>query len=457
MASRYKAYPEYQDSGVELLGEVPRHWDVFQLKRSVDGCVNGIWGTEPKGGDKDTIVLRVADFDRATLSLNSEGYTYRRIDKYEKARRALKQGDLLLEKSGGGERTLVGQVVLFDKPFEAVTSNFVAKMTPLDGFESRFLNYTFSRFYDDRINYCSIKQNTGIQNLDSNAYLSEKFCFPPLPEQKQIAHFLDHETAKIDLLIAKQQALIALLKEKRQAVISHAVTKGLNPNAKMKDSGVEWLGQVPEHWEVKPLKYSVSAPIIDGPHVSPVRRDSGIPFISAEAIGSGIIDFDKKWGYISEADHALYSKRYSPKPGDILVVKLGATTGVSAIVETDDDFNVWVPLATVRVVDGLNPYLIFFALQSHQLRDAIELNWTYGTQQTLGLGTLANLNFPIPPIAEVEEIVEYLKNKMPRYDDIISEAQVQIELLQERRTALISAAVTGKIDVRDFAPEAQEV
>ena len=127
-------------------------------------------------------------------------------------------------------------------------------MSPHPSFSGSYLNYVFSRFYSGNINYCSIKQNTGIQNLDSASYLSEKFGFPSLPEQEKIAAFLDYETAKIDALIEKQQRLIELLKEKRQAVISHAVTKGLNPNAPMKDSGVEWLGEVPAHWNVSRIK-----------------------------------------------------------------------------------------------------------------------------------------------------------------------------------------------------------
>ena len=200
-------------------------------------------------------------------------------------RRLLKTGDLLLEKSGGGEKTQVGQVVLFDQQFKAVTSNFVAKMTPLDGHDGSYLNYAFSTLYRDGINSCSIKQNTGIQNLDSNAYLSEHWAFPPREEQTQIAKFLDYETAKIDALIEKQERLIALLKEKRQAVISHAVTKGLNPAAPMRDSGVEWLGEVPAHWKVQAvLKRLLRVPRKAAYGFSSNDfLDEGVPFHSCRA------------------------------------------------------------------------------------------------------------------------------------------------------------------------------
>jgi type I restriction enzyme S subunit len=269
-------------------------------------------------------------------------------------------------------------------------------------------------------------------------------------EQQKIANFLDHETAKIDTLIEKQQQLIALLKEKRQAVISHAVTKGLNANAPMRDSGVEWLGEVPEHWKVASLKYLVTAPIIDGPHLTPIKLDEGVPFISAEAISQGYINFDKKWGYISRADHEIYSKRYSPQKDDILMVKLGATTGVVAMVETDKEFNVWVPLATIRIHNYLSSKFVFYLLQSSSVRDAIQLSWTFGTQQTLGLGTLSNLNLPAPSQEESESIVKYIESKIPLYDQSVKKCEVSLGLLQERRTALITAAVTGKIDVRNW-------
>jgi type I restriction enzyme S subunit len=259
---------------------------------------------------------------------------------------------------------------------------------------------------------------------------------PSLPEQTAIAEFLE------------QRRLMELLKEKRQAVISHAVTKGLNPNAAMKPSGIEWLGDVPEHWEVVSLKHLVSPLITDGPHVSPTKLDEGVPFVSAEAISQGFIDFTKIWGYISREDHELFSKRYKSTRGDILMVKLGATTGTVAIVETDEEFSIWVPLAAIRATKNIEPRFLLHVLRSDNLKRAYELNWTYGTQQTLGLRTISNLGIPLPPKAERDEIVRHIDSILPSLESLTSEAQRAIDLLQERRTALISAAVTGQIDVR---------
>src|SRR5690606_26584965 len=138
----FPTYPAYKDSGVEWLGEIPEHWAIFSLKRSVDGCTNGLWGDEPDG-ENDLAVIRVADFDRATCRVGLDKLTYRSITQKERASRLLQSGDLLIEKSGGGEKTLVGCVVLFDHDIQAITSNFVARMRSLAGFDNGFLDYAF--------------------------------------------------------------------------------------------------------------------------------------------------------------------------------------------------------------------------------------------------------------------------------------------------------------------------
>jgi|APLak6261683265_1056151.scaffolds.fasta_scaffold00012_32 type I restriction enzyme S subunit len=277
-----------------------------------------------------------------------------------------------------------------------------------------------------------------------------KIPLPPLADQQKIAKFLDYETAKIDTLIAKQQQLIALLKEKRQAVISHAVTKGLNPNAPMRDSGVEWLGEVPAHWDVVPIKYIVSIPVTDGPHETPEFIDEGVPFISAEAVSTGRINFEKIRAHISEEDNKRYSLKYAPKKYDIYMVKSGATTGVTAIVETDSKFNIWSPLAVIRCKEDSYPFFVLNFMRSLNFQEAIELNWSFGTQQNIGMGVIENLQVARPPLEEAKSIVKMLTEKCGAYDLIIEKALIQIELMQERRTALISAAVTGKIDVHDW-------
>jgi type I restriction enzyme S subunit len=451
--SRYKAYPEYRDSGVEWLERVPAHWSILQLKRTVDSCVNGIWGEEPKNDGLDTVVIRVADFDRQRLSINEDGFTYRRIEDKEKQNRRLKRGDLLLEKSGGGEKTLVGQVVLFDKEFDAVTSNFVAKMTPLSAFDSRYLNYVFARFYFENLNLPSVKQNTGIQNLDSAAYLSEKICIPALIEQQKIADFLDHETAKIDTLIAKQQELIKLLKEKRQAVISHAVTKGLNPNAPMRDSGVEWLGEVPAHWLVKRI---------------------GNLFAESNSRASSIEELEYPILSVS-IHHGISDKELNEEELDRKVSRSEDKSLYKVIRRNDLAYNMmraWQGGFGASTLSGLvspayvvcNPLTsinsYYFELVLRTPNAIVELKrYSRGiTDFRLRLywDEFKCIEVPVPPPTEANDILDAISKIDKTYDNLIAQAGDQISLLQERRTALISAAVTGKIDVRDWqAPTAE--
>lgn len=278
-----------------------------------------------------------------------------------------------------------------------------------------------------------------------------KLPAPPLEEQKTIARFLDFKTAQIDALIAKKKTLLDKLAEKRTVLISHAVTKGLDPSVPMKDSGVDWLGRVPMHWKVVPIKFSLDMPITDGPHSTPQLYDEGIPFISAEAVKNDRLDFSRKRGYISEDDHAIFSKKYKPKYGDVYMVKSGATTGAVARVEAHDEFNIWSPLAVLRphAEKSITDYL-FYALKSKPFFYSVELSWSYGTQQNIGMGVISNIRIALPPIEEQKEICRYLEPLLHEIESQRAKIDSVVERLQEYRSALITHAVTGKIDVRDF-------
>jgi len=450
MVGRYGVYPMYKASGIGLLGSIPEDWNVMQLKRTVEGCINGIWGAEPQENGDDTIVIRVADFERSKLYLKDDGYTCRRIEKKEKENRALRYGDLLLEKSGGGEKTLVGQVVIFNREFDAVTSNFVAKMSPLKEFDSRFLNYVFCRFYQLKINYCSIKQNTGIQNLDSESYLAEKFGFPGINEQAQIANFLDHETAKIDILIDKQQQLIVLLKEKRQAVISHAVTKGINPDAPMKDSGVEWLGEVPEHWITSKIGYC--AVVSNGATPSrenPAYWENGsVGWLNSSKVNDVFI-YDAEQ-FITDLAVKQTSVRVINKNDLVMAITgEGQTRGRIAVSNITGTINQH--LASISIsVTSLNHMYLFYWLTSQYDRIRFESSGAGSTKGAITCSDIIKYPTPIPPLQEQREFVDYLDSCSQYFDALNKKSAEAVSLLQERRTALIAAAVTGKIDVRNW-------
>lgn len=222
-----KPYASYKPSGVPWLGEVPGHWDGKRLRDCVEGCSNGVWGDEPDGGEDDIPVIRVADFDRDRRRV-VEYETVRKVDSSQRGSRGLIPGDMLMEKSGGGEQQPVGMVVSYLVPEDAVCSNFVARMRSREGVVSRFMVYLHAYLYASRVTNISVKQTTGIQNLDSTAYLSEACFVPPPDEQTAIADYLDAETARIDTLIDEKDELIGLLREWRQSVIAETVTKGLN-------------------------------------------------------------------------------------------------------------------------------------------------------------------------------------------------------------------------------------
>jgi len=213
-----------KDSGIAWLGEVPAHWRVDRFKASVAFAKNGIWGAEPCGDESDIPCVRVADFDRRALAVRGEIPTIRNVVESERVGRVLQRGDLLLEKSGGGENQPVGQVVLYDHEEPAVCSNFVARVRLREGMDSRFWRYLHAAAYSVRINTRAVKQTSGIQNLDQDQYFSEHAVFPPHSEQCAISDFLDQTADEFDLIDAEVTRAISLLKERRIALISAAVT-----------------------------------------------------------------------------------------------------------------------------------------------------------------------------------------------------------------------------------------
>jgi type I restriction enzyme, S subunit len=267
---------------------------------------------------------------------------------------------------------------------------------------------------------------------------------PPAAEQKSILNFLDRETAKIDALIAEQQRLIELLQEKRQAVISHAVTKGLNPNAPMKDSGVEWLGEVPEHWEVKPLKHMCE--IYSGfPFKSDLFQPDGIPVVRMSNISDGTIDLQDA---VCVPEHEVPSEALI-RSGDLLL-GLSGSVGNFGIARKCD-----LPAAVnqrVALVRTNNPILKHF-LGSSLFSDQVTCGLPSTTIANVSASQLGNCLLAVPPLNEQQQIEDFLYDFAGSSVELRDSAESSISLLQERRSALISAAVTGQIDVRGLATE----
>lgn len=214
-----------------------------------------------------------------------------------------------------------------------------------------------------------------------------------------------------------------------------------------KDSGIEWIGEIPEHWEIVPIKYSLLIPLTDGPHETPELLPDGIPFISAEAIKNDKIDFNKKRGFISIEEHERFSLKYKPQMGDVYMIKSGATTGNLARVQTNEEFNIWSPLAAFRPAPNKTTTdFLFFYMKSSRFFSAIELGWNYGTQQNIGMNVLENLRMVRPTLKEQTAIANYLDRKTTEIDELIADKKRLLELYEEEKTAIINQAVTKGIN-----------
>jgi type I restriction enzyme S subunit len=402
------------------------------------------------------IVVRVADFDRINLTVALDGPTYRSISERDRQGRTLTVGDLLLEKSGGGDGQPVGAVVLYDDPRPAVCSNFIARIEPADGMCPRYWCYLHSSAYAARLNVRSIKQTSGIQNLDQSSYLDELVPYPPLVEQAAIAAFLDRETAKIDALVDGQRRLIELLREKRQAIISHVVTRGLDPKVPMKGSGADWLGDVPAHWEVRTVA-KASTKITNG-YVGPTRDilvADGVPYIQATHIKNGRINFDDEY-FVTPEWSATHAKSVLDE-GDVLIVQTGAGTGdVGLVSNREAGFNCHALIIITSEPSLLVGAFLAAVLQSSYGQQKLASIQTGAMHPHLNCGEVKFVEIPIPPIVEQIEIVEHIRNVAGRFDALSGEARQAIALLDERRAVLISAAVTGKIDVRGLVEATSE-
>jgi type I restriction enzyme S subunit len=370
----------------------------------------------------------------------------------EKNKLLLKKNDVLISEGGDVGRSAIWQGQLV----ECYIQNAINRARAMNGNSPYFLNYWMvylksSDFINTLCNKATIAHYTA-EKVESSPLL-----LPNSDEQLHISLFLDHETAKIDKLIEKQQQLIELLKEKRQAVISHAVTKGLNPDVPMKDSGVEWLGDVPAHWDICLLKFKCSA-ITDGAHISPDTNEGEHYFVSIKDIKKGIIDFNNSLLTSSASYKYLVKTGCKPFSGDILFSKDG-TIGQTAIVPDDVDFVVASSLIIIRAdKEKTLPAFMDLLLQSSLVKEQVESFVKGAALRRLSIQNLEKVFGIFPTLSEQQIISDYIYAQLNRLDVLESKAVVQIQLLEERRTALISAAVTGKIDVRDWvAPDTQDV
>jgi type I restriction enzyme S subunit len=415
-----------------------------RLKWAFDSCKNGAWGNEPNGDD-DVVCIRAADFDGPSGRLNAGERTFRSIDAEVFRKVALRPGDLVMEKSGGGDKQLVGRTVLFDDPRPSVCSNFLARCRPAEGIDPGYLNYLMLAIYVGRGTFPHIKQSTGIQNLDLGSYLDTRVSIPDLPVQQRVVRFLDEKTMRIDALIEKKQTLLERLAEKRQALITRTVTKGLNPDTPLKASGVDWLGDIPKHWTVAALGYRYEVQL--GRMLNAERSEG-------ENLKPYLRVFDVQWGHINTIDLPVMDfpleaqKRYRLKAGDLLVNEGGSFVGRSAIWRSElDECYYQKALHRLRPLEPAcdTTAFLYFVMEAATKNLVFEGSGNQTTIDHLTAEQLRHYRFGFPPIDEQMTISSELVERLKRHQECVSTVGRALAHLHEYRAALITAAVTGQL------------
>ncbi len=446
-------YPRYKDSGVEGLGGAPEHWEVAPLKRNIARVESGTSvnssdqpATDGRAGVLKTSCVYGGFFDPSENKLVTDEDLHR-------VSCPVRQDTLIVSRMNTPD--LVGAAgVVREAPTNLFLPDRLWQVSFVNATASFMHFWTLTSIYRAHVEAACTGTSSSMKNLGQDQFGQFPVAFPPLIEQGAIAAFLDRETAKIDALVAEQERLIELLKEKRQAVISHAVTKGLKPDVAMKGSGVEWLGEIPAHWQTPKLFHALLEPPKNG--VSPdVAPHGTTPTFSIAAVRDGVVDIQKHVKYaaigLSEAQPYLVAQH------DVLLLRGSgskALVGTAGMVMTVPPANCIYPDILIRLRPSrcLSASYLVASLNSSAIRPQLEA----AAQTSAGIwkiagGSVRELRLPIPPISEQREIERFVAREASRFGAAVEEAQRAIDLLQERRTALISAAVTGQIDVRKVA------
>ncbi|EPT8871868.1 restriction endonuclease subunit S [Cronobacter dublinensis] len=436
--AKYKAYPEYKVSGVEWLGEVPNHWKTVSISRFFSRIKRtGYTEKELLSVYRDYGVIPKSSRDDNNNKPSEDLSPYQLVEPNDLVMNKMKawQGSIAIS----GYEGIVSPAYFVYKPnnvlFELAHPRYVHYLLRNPIYVTQYL----SRSKGIRVNQW---------DLDPDEFRNIELLLPDKTEQEKIYSFLDHETAKIDNLIEKQQQLIELLKEKRQAVISHAVTKGLNPDVPMKDSGIEWIDSIPSDWEVRPTFALCDASTqknIDGAENNVLSLSYGNIILRDVETNFGLLpESFNTYQVISCGDVIL---RLTDLQNDKKSLRVGLAKQKGIITSA---------YLKLKARSDLNPNYLYRLLHAYDTTKVF-YGMGGGLRQSMKFEDIRRLPLLLPPYEEQIKISVFLDLETAKIDSLIEKQQQQITLLQERRTALISAAVTGKIDVRDWrAPDAQK-
>jgi type I restriction enzyme S subunit len=442
-----KRYDSYKDSGIEWIGEVPSHWDDTRIKFTVNEkhslFIDGDWIESKVITEEGIRYITTGNVKVGYYSEQGNGYissqTFNDLNCTE-----VYEGDLIISRLNNP----IGRACIIPNlNSRIVTSVDNVIYRPDSNLNKRYLLYLFSsKEYFEHTDL--ISRGATMQRISRGMLGNLKIPRPCIVEQTTIANYLDQKTTQIDDLIAKKERLIQLLEEECTAIINQAVTKGLDPSVPMKDSGIEWLGEIPAHWVVKMLKFVTS--LITNGFVGPTRDlyyETGVRYIQSLHIKKGKIDFERSPYYVSEEwsnDHP----RSILKEGDVLVVQTGAVGEVAMVDKDYEDCNCHA-LIIVRTNEKLIPVFLLNLLESSFGKAQMKLIETGALHQHINSTKLKDIITIVPPIEEQSQIVRFIEEQRGRIQTVINKTQQEIELLKEYKTALISEVVTGKVDVRD--------
>jgi type I restriction enzyme, S subunit len=428
---------------VDWLGEVPAHWDVWPLKRAFDVCLGKMLQTE-QGHPAETLLpyLRAANIQWSGVDASDIKTMW--FSPRERKTLSLAADDLLV--SEGGD---VGRACLWRGELpECAIQNSVNRVRARGPQSTAFLRYWMWAIKEK--GYIDVLCNKStIPHFTAEKVAAVPVPSPPYTEQRIIATYLDRETARIDALVSEQQRLIALLQEKRRAVISHAVTRGIHPDARMKPSGVPCLGDVPEHWQIRTVA-SVSTKITNG-YVGPTRDilvDGGVRYLQSLHIKDNAIRFDVP--YFVTKEWSLNHGKSILESGDVLIVQTGDIGQVTVVTDAFAGSNCHALIVVAPKRREVKGEWLSWCLNSAYGRHSLLSIQTGALHPHLNCGNVRGIMVPLPPLEEQARIVDVINEGEAQFGDLITEAEKAIALLGERRASLISAAVTGKIDVRDL-------
>ncbi len=441
-------YREYKDSGVVGLGDVPRHWEIIRLGTISTALQTGPFGSQLHAEDyveDQTPVVNPSQIQDGRLAPDWSCTVPLEIVERLK-QHVLESGDIVF-----GRRGEMGRCAMVSEKEAGWlcgtgSLNIRLGQRASPEFVSIYLRTIYVR---ELLTILSV--GSTMDNLNASILSRVPVPIPPLPEQTAIATFLDGETGKIDALVAEQEKLIALLKEKRQAVISHAVTKGLDPAAAMKDSGIEWLGEVPAHWACTKIGHFIQ--VLSGfafPSSGFSHDERDVKLLRGVNVGVNEIRWDDTVYWQRTDDDGL--REFELSVGDIVLGMdrpwISKGVRIARLSAQDMPCLLLQRVALIRTTPHLTPDFAFSLLNSTAFVSFLEPDMTGVSVPHISPGQISSFPVAIPSVDEQEAIVSFLLETTPKIDTLVAEAQRAIALLKERRTALISAAVTGKIDVR---------